>query len=162
MTVNYNSLPQSLMEFKMLVDNGLNAPEKTASLFICAVHLLGVNFNEGLDAINILKGPQPLSNFEKQWFKDRISDKKYLAMAYFEGSAPENSYTPTTPYTINFLPDPRPQDCEQGYIRLYIKTPAFDTKRYIKMRSKGENWYIWDINSIMLGVKTRVADDLWA
>ncbi len=160
MNVTYEKIP-NLSEFKTLVEKGLTKPEKTASLFICAVDILGKNFEEGLEAINLLKGPQPLSAFERQWFKDRISDKKYLAMAYFEGSTPTNSYTPTTPYTINFLPDPRPQDCEDGYIRLYIKTPAFDSKRYIKMRSKGENWYIWDINSIMLGVKTRVVDDPW-
>ncbi len=162
MVVNFSSLPGSVAEFGVLVNEGLTKPEKTCALFICAINMLGQNIEEGLEAINLLKGPAPLSTFEKSWYKDRISDKKYLAMAYFEGSTPENSYTPTTPYTLRFAPDPRPQDCEEGYIRLQMKTPAFDSPRKITLRQKGENWYIWDANSIMLGVKTRVADDPWA
>ncbi len=162
MVVSYNALPSSLDEFNNLVMEGLSAPEKTCALFICAVNMLGQDLEEGLKAIDLLKGPAPLSNFEKSWFKDRISDKKYLANAYLGGATPENSYTPTIPYTLTFMPDPRPQDCEPGYMRLQIKTPAFDSPRHIKLRQKGENWYIWDANSIMLGVKTPAKDDPWA
>ncbi len=162
MIVSFDTLPTSLNEFSSLVNEGLTAPEKTCALFICAVNLLGNNLNEGLEAMNLLKGPQPLSAFDKSWYKDRISDKPYLAKAYFSGATPENSYTPTVPYTLSFLPDPRPQDCEDGYMRLQIKTPAFDSPRYLKLRRKGDNWYIWDVNSIMLGVRTPAKDDPWA
>ncbi len=162
MVVSFDTLPNSLNEFSILVNEGMTAPEKTCALFICSVNILAQNMSEGLDAINMLKGPQPLSVFEKSWFKDRIVNKKYLAMAYFNGSTPENNYTPTKPYSLTFLKDPRPQDCEDGYMRLQIKTPAFDSPRYIKLRQKGDNWYIWDVNSIMLGVRIPKQDDPWA
>ncbi len=162
MTVKFETLPNNITEFSVLANNGLTKPENTCALFICAVNMLANNLNEGLNAINLLKGPQPLSTFDKSWFKDRISDKPHLAMAYFNGSTPENSYTPALPYSITFMQDPRPQDCEAGYMRLQIKTPAFDSPRYMKLRQKGENWYIWDVNSIMLGVKTPAKNDPWA
>ncbi len=83
-------------------------------------------------------------------------------MVYFKGSTPENSYTPAQPYTLEFLPDPRPQDLESGYMKLYLKTPAFDTPRGITLRSKGSDWFVWDYNNLMLGVRTPVKDDPWA
>ncbi len=162
MTVSFDILPNSLSEISTLVNAGLTKPEKTCALFMCAVNMLAQNLNEGLQAIDLLKGPQPLSAHDKAWFKDRISDKKHLAMAYFNGSTPENNYTPTKPYTLTFTEDPRPQDCEAGYISLQIKTPAFDSPRYLKLRQKDENWYIWDVNSIMMGVRTPKQDDPWA
>ncbi len=160
--VSFNNLPNSFNEFSTLVNEGLTVPQKTCALFICAVNILSQNTTEGLEAINLLKGPQPLSEFDKSWFKDRISDKKYLAMAYFNGATPENNYTPTKPYSITFIEDPRPQDCEPGYMRLQIKTPAFDSPRYMKLRQKGKNWYLWDVNSIMVGVRIPKQDDPWA
>ncbi len=162
MEVCFDTLPSSISEFTTLVNEGLTAPEKTCALFICAVNILAQNIHEGLDAIDLLKGPQPLSAFDKSWFKDRISDKQYLARAYFNGASPENNYTPTKPYTLTFIRDPRPQDCEAGYTRLQIKTPAFDSPRYLKLRQKGENWYIWDVNSIMVGIRMPKQDDPWA
>ncbi len=164
MTISFNSLPNNFAEFEIYVNKqgALAKPERTCALFICAINLLAKNFEEGIAAINLLKGPQPLTAMEKSWFKDRIGDKLYLSMAYFVGSTPENNYVPTTPYTLEFLADPRPQDCEAGYIRLQIKTPAFDSPRYMKLRQKADNWYIWDVNSIMLGVKTPAKLDPWA
>lgn len=162
MTVQFNSLPTSLAEFQAMTSEGYTNPERVAGLFLCALDLYAQNAKDGIDAINLLKGPQPLSPTEVSWFRDRMSDKKYLPRAYFEGSTPENNYTPTTPYTLVFSPDPRVQDTEAGYIRLYIKTPAFDNPRYVKLRQKGNDWFIWEVNSIMLGVKMRKQDDAWA
>ncbi len=162
MTVNFQKLPSTVQEFEMLVKAGLDKPERTAALFICAIHILSQDRQAGIDAINLLKGPAPLSLRDIAWFKDRIGDKLYLPMAYFNGSTPENSYTPTMPYTLTFTSDPRPQDCEEGYIRLYIKTPAFDTPRAIKLRQKGSEWFAWEYSGIMMGVRTRAKDDPWA
>ena len=68
--------------------------------------------------------PRPLSNYEIQFIRDRLMDKQYLPLAYFDGATPENNYTPSEPYTLRLYADPRPQDCEAGYLRLYLKTAA--------------------------------------
>ncbi len=162
MTVTFNKLPNTVNDFQAIANMGFDKPERTAALLFCALKIFAEDSAQGIQALNILKGPQPLSKTEEAWFKERLGDKLYLPMAYFNGATPENNYTPTTPYTVSFTSDPRPQDCEAGYLRLYVKTPAFDTPRPIKLRQKGSNWYIWDVNSIMLGVRQPVKDDVWA
>ena len=62
--------------------------------------------------------PRPLSTYEIQFIRDRLMDKQYLPLAYFDGATPENNYTPSEPYTLRLYADPRPQDCEAGYLRL--------------------------------------------
>lgn len=162
MSIEFSALPETLAEFETLIDEDFSQPEEAAGLFFCAVNLLSINADEGIAAINMLKGPVELSDVDKSWFKDRISDKLYLARAYFEGSTPENNYAPTEPYTILFQEDPRPGDVEEGYMRFYVDTPAFDSARYIKLRQHKDNWYIWDINNIMVGVREPAEEDPWS
>ncbi len=162
MTVTFNKMPGNIGDFQAIANTGFEKPERTAALFFCALNLFVKDSTQGVQALNVLKGPQPLSQTEIAWYKERLGDKLYLPMVYFDGSTPENNYTPSLPYTVNFMQDPRPQDCEAGYMRMYIKTPAFDTPRAIKLRQKGGNWFLWEANGIMMGVRTPAKDDVWA
>ena len=114
MTVMFNTLPATLADFAALPGQDPSRPENTCALFICALHLFAKDKDAGVKAINMLKGPQPLSNHDISFLSDRISDKHYLPMVYFEGATPENSYTPAPPYTVQLHSDPRPQDCGEG------------------------------------------------
>lgn len=89
-------------------------------------------------------------------------NKKYLPLAYFDGATPENGYGPTQPYVLNFYPDQRPQDCEEGYMRLFLKTAGADADRPIKLRQKGDNWYLWEYSSILTGIRVPAEEDPWA
>ena len=80
-----------------------------------------------------------MNGYDSQFIRDRLRDKSYLPLAYFEGATPDNSYTPTEPYIVNVYSDPRPQDCEAGYIRLFLKTAGADSARPIRLRQKGAN-----------------------
>ena len=162
MAITFDSLPTNISEFTALAEGKLTNPEYTCALFLCALNIFINNKDEGIAAINILKGPQPLSPTEINWFKDRVSDKKYLPKVYFAGSTPENNYEPTKPYTVNLLPDPNPSYCEEGYLRLYVKEKGFDSPRAFKLRQKGDCYYIWEVLAIMTGVRTPVAQDPWA
>ena len=82
-------------------------------------------------------------------------------MAYFEGAAPQNNYTPAQPYVLNVLPDPRSQDIEAGYIRVFLKTAGADAQRPVKLREKGGQWYLWEYSSILSGIRIPVKDDPW-
>lgn len=162
MSVVFDTLPTNIAEFRTLAEGKLTNPEYTCALFLCALDIFAKNKEDGIAAINILKGPQPLSPSEISWFKDRMMDKPYLAKVYFEGATPENNYTPTVPYTVNFYPDPRPQDVSPGYMELLVKGAGFDAPRFFKLRAKGDCYYFWEAPSIMMGVRTPVAQDPWA
>ena len=162
MNVTFNTLPKSLNEFEAAAQIGLLNPENTCALFIAALNLFIQNKEDGVEAINILRGPRPLSNAEVQFLRDRFIDKPYLPLAYCEGATPQNNYTPSIPYTLKFYPDPRPQDCQPGYMRLYLKTTGADSKRGITLRQKGDNWYLWDYPALLMGIRIPAFEDPWA
>ena len=114
--------------------------------------------------MDLLRGPRPMTPYDTQFLRDRLRGKEYLPLAYFEGAAPENSYTPAQPYVLNVLPDPRPQDMEPGYLRLFLRTAGADSPRPIKLRQKpstGE-WFLWEYSSPLSGIRIPAAQDPWA
>ena len=102
-----------------------------------------------------------MTPYDSQFLRDRLRDKPYLPLAYFEGAAPENNYTPAKPYVLNVLPDPRPQDIEAGYIRVFLKTAGADSPRPVKLRQKGSLWYLWEYSSILSGIRSLAECDPW-
>lgn len=159
MEVIINQLPTTLEEFKAMEIMDLTKPENTCALFLCALNLYTKDKNAGIDAVNILKGPVQLSAYEKSFIADRLRDKLYLPLVYFEGATPENNYTPNEPFTLKLYPDGRPQDMEEGYLRLYLQTAGADSKRAIKMRSKGDEWFIWEYPGIVTDVRMPHKED---
>lgn len=162
MRVIFEKIPLNLEEFEAMGQMDLTKPENTCAMFLCAFNLFVKEKTVGIEAINLLKGPATLNSYEINFLTDRIRDKKYLPMIYFEGAKPENNYTPTLPYTLIFYPDLRPQDCESGYIRLYLKTAGADSPRAIKLRQKDNNWYLWEYPGIFMDVRKPVKEDPWA
>ena len=63
---------------------------------------------------------------------------------------------------LQVLSDPRPQDVEEGYLRLFLRTAGADSPRPIKLRKKGENWYLWEYSSILSGIRIPAEADPWA
>ena len=105
-----------------------------------------------------------MTPYDSQFLRDRLRGKEYLPLAYFAGATPQNSYVPTQPYVLNVLADPRPQDIERGYLRVFIATPGADSPRPIKLRQKpstGE-WFLWEYSSPLSGIRIPAAQDPWA
>ena len=120
MQVTLNALPASLAEFRNL---SLNTPDEVVAGFLCALNLYVKKPNEGVEAMNLLRGPRPMTPYDSQFLRDRLRGKEYLPLAYFAGATPQNSYVPTQPYVLNVLADPRPQDIEPGYLRQSVLPP---------------------------------------
>ena len=161
MQVTLNAMPASLAEFRNL---SLRTPEEVVAGFLCALHLYVKSPNEGVEAMNLLRGPRPMTPYDSQFLRDRLRGKEYLPLAYFAGATPQNSYVPTQPYELNVQADPRPQDIEPGYLRLFISTPGVDAPRPIKLRQKpstGE-WFLWEYSSPLSGIRIPAAQDPWA
>ena len=68
------------------------------------------------------------------------------------------------PYTLNVLSDPRPQDIEPGYMRVFLKTAGADSPRPMKLRQKASTgqWFLWEYSSILSGIRIPAAEDPWA
>ena len=162
MFVTFYSIPTTIAEFSSLPQTDLSKPENTCAMLLLALELYTKNKDAGIEAVNLLRGPRPLSNYEIQFLRDRLRDKVYLPLAYFDGATPQNNYTPSTPLTLQVLPDPAPQYTEDGYLRVFLKTAGADSPRPVTLRRKGENWYLWEYSSILSGIRIPVKDDPWA
>ena len=162
MVVTIASIPATAAEFAAMPQMDLSKPENTCAMFLLALHIYTKDPNEGVAAVNLLRGPRPLSNYDVQFLRDRLRGKAYLPLAYFDGAAPQNNYTPSQPLMLQVLSDPRPQDVEEGYLRLFLRTAGADSPRPIKLRTKGENWYLWEYSSILSGIRIPAEADPWA
>jgi len=69
MQVTLNALPATLAEFQALPHT---TPEEVVAGFLCALHLYTKNPNDGVAAMNILRGPRPIKLRQKpstgEWF----------------------------------------------------------------------------------------------
>ena len=161
MQVTLSSIPATLSEFENLPRH---SPEEVCAGFLCALALYVKDPAAGTAAMDLLRGPRPMTPYDAQFLRDRLRGKEYLPLAYFEGATPENSYTPAKPYVLNVLPDPRPQDIEPGYLRVFLKTAGADSPRPVKLRQKpstGE-WFLWEYSSPLSGIRIPAAQDPWA
>ena len=159
-TVTFEKLPESLEELTSLPESSLAKPEFAAALFVAAAAYYPTDKDKALEMINYLKGPSPLSEYEKQFIRDRFMSADYVPRSYFAGSSPENKYTPTTPYTITFEDNPYSYDNE-GYVKLFVKSSGADSPRQVTLRfqpSTGK-YFLWE--QMLLG-GIRPCDDPWA
>ena len=161
MQVTINNLPTTMAEFEALPHR---TPEEVCAGFLCALNLYIKDKDAGIAAMNLLRGPRPMTPYDVQFLRDRLRGKEYLPLAYFDGAAPENSYIPPRPYVLSILPDPQPQNIEPGHCRVFIKTAGADSPRPIKLRQKpstGE-WFLWEYSSPLSGIRIPAAQDPWA
>ena len=161
MKITVSSVPTTSEEFSALPQNDLSKPENTCVMFLLALALYLKDSDAGVAALNTLRGPRPLSNYDIQFLRDRLCGKSYLPLAYFGGATPANNYVPSTPLTLEVIADSRPQDIEEGYLRLFLKTTGADSPRPIKLRRKGDSWYLWEYSSILSGIRIPSEVDAW-
>ena len=150
MQVKLNTLPATLAEFQALPRS---TPEEVCAGFLCALSLYTKSPNDGVAAMDLLRGPRPMTPYDSQFLRDRLRGKEYLPLAYFDGATPQNGYRPTAPYTLTVLPDQRPQD-----------VAGADTPRPVKLRQKpstGE-WFLWEYSSPLSGIRISASQDPWA
>lgn len=161
MRITLPTLPTTEQAFSALTQNGTAVPEQVCAYLLCALHLYTLDPEAGIAAMNQLRGPRPMTPYDGQFLRDRLRGKAYLPQSYFHGASPANNYTPAQPYVLEVLPDPRPQDVEAGYLRFYLKSGGADSPRPLKLRQKGDQWFLWEYSSILSGVRIPAAEDPW-
>ena len=115
-----------------------------------------------ISMLEFLKGPGGVSEYEKQFIKDRLSDgKEYVVRSYFAGTSPVNDYTPSMPYTV--IPEKDAASEDNGRIRVFMRSSGADSQRMIKMRLKASTgeWFIEE-EMILSDIRIPRSQDAWA
>ena len=109
-----------------------------------------------------LKGPESLSNLEKQFLRDRLKGKAYKSFSFFEGASVENGYTPSRPYRITVSSNPYSFDTENWAV-LYVKSAGADSPRSVKLRRKPSTgqWFLNEIQCLA-DIRLPAQIDPWA
>lgn len=162
-TFVFARLPESLAEMQSLPEASLDTPFKTAALTVCALCAYAADRQIGAEMLNWLRGPRPMNGQDISFLNDRFRDGKiYLPFTYFAGATPDNSYTPSEPFTLTVNAN-HVSAAEAGYMKLFIPCGGADDPRPIKLRMRGSDgkWFLWE-QYLLTGVKTPKADDPWA
>ena len=97
-------IPENLQEFEILAAKG-RQPEHICALFLCALALFDRDKDAGVAAMNLLRGPKPMTPYDCQFLRDRLRGKVYLPLAYFEAQRRKMGIS-VRAYTLNVLADP--------------------------------------------------------
>ena len=157
----FSRLPENVVELNQFPESSLDSPFKTAALSVLALCVYGADKDKGIEMLNFLRGPRPLSGAEIAFLDDRFRDGQwYIPFSYFKGTSPENDYTPTEPFTLEIESNPNSAQNE-GYMALWIQSSGADIPRQITLRQKGDGrWFLWE-QFIMVGIRTPKSKDPW-
>ena len=160
-TITFKALPESLAELQALPEASLDTPFKTAALTVAALCAYAAEKDIGIEMLNFLRGPRPLSGHEISFLNDRFSDGKHIPFSYFKGAVPANDYTPDEPFTVTIETNPY-SDANEGYKKLFIRSGGADNPREIVLRRLGDGrWMLWD-QFLMVSIRKPKSEDPWA
>lgn len=158
----FAALPADLAELRTLPEAAMDSPYKTAALVIAALCRFEANEAACHEMLDFLKGPEPLSNLEKQFLRDRLSGKEYKCRSFFAGATPENSYAPSMPYRITVSSNPYSFEAE-NWATVYVQSGGADAPRPIRLRKKPSTgqWFLNEIQCLS-DIRVPTAEDPWA
>ena len=161
-TISFAALPESLADMQALPEASLDSPYKAAALSVCALCAYAADREIGSEMLNWLRGPAgPMSNADKQFLNERFSDNQYyVPFSFFDGTSPENDYTPSEPFTIQMSTNSYSFQNE-GYAVVWIKSSGADSPRQITLRQKGNQWFLWQ-QMLLAGIRKPKSQDPWA
>ena len=159
----FERIPSNLQELKELSISDLSTPFYTAALTVVSLYIYPENRDESIAMLNFLKGPQPLSNYEIQFFSDRFKGKNYLPASFFAGATPENGYKPKLPLEIVVIENPYSNtQLDEGYVQLFVRSSGADSPRPIKLRLKASTnqWFLWE-QMLLSDIRQPASEDPW-
>ena len=159
--VVFPQLPDTFEQFKALPQAALATPFDTAALTVLAFCFYPQDKETSLAMVDFLKGPQPLSNYDKSFIADRFRGGDYIPRSYFNGATPQNDYRPSQPYTVTVSENPYSYQ-NQGYAKLFIRSGGADSPREVLLRqAKDGKWYLWE-QYLLVGIRTPESSNPWA
>ena len=159
--VVFDNIPQTVEEFTSFPQASQTSEFDVAALTVIALSVYPKDKEQSLAMLNVLRGPRPLSEMEKQFIRDRFMDSDYVPRSFFKGATPENDYTVDAPYTIVVEDNPYSYE-QEGYAKLFLKSGGADSLRNVQLRlAKDGKWYLW--NQMLLGgIRQPESSNPWA
>ena len=158
--VTFEQLPQTAQDLQALLTVYPQSDARNVGAFFVASLVRYVDsVDDGLAMIDLLRGPRPMNDMDKDFLKDRLREKSYLPGAYFEGATPENDYTPDTPWTLLIYDDPT--KAEEGYLYIQVATTGADSRRRITLREKDGQYFLWEYSNVLTGIRLPASQDPW-
>lgn len=160
--ITFNSLPTSLAELQALPECKLDTPFKTAALSLAVMCNFKENPAATFEMLDFLKGPESVSDYEKQFMTECLTNKTYKPFSYFAGATTKNGYTPTTPYTIT-VSDNEYSYKTENWATMYVTSSGADSPRTIVLRKKPSTgqWFVNDIQCLA-DIRIPEAENPWA
>lgn len=139
-------------------------PREVAAMTVLALCRYTKNQEECFAMLNDLRGPDPLSNIDKEFIRDRFADEHdYVMRSYFVGAKPDNDYTPSRPLQVKVIEQSNSFD-NTTYARLWIQCGGSDSPRQVTLRKKpstGE-WFVNQHQFLLAGIRLPKSQDKWA
>ena len=158
----FASLPTNVAELQALPEASLDSAFKTTALCVAVLCNWEKDANATWEMLDFLKGPETVSEREKQFIKDRLAGKQYKTLSFFKGATPDNGYTPAAPYTITVSENPYSFK-EENWAILYVTSGGADSPRPIKLRKKPSTnqWFVNEIQCLA-DIRIPTEQDPWA
>lgn len=160
-TINIIRIPRDLDDMKALPQASLSNEFDVAALCVAVLANFETDRNATIEMLNYLRGPRPLSNYDVQFLSERLSGKPYKMMSFFNGSSPDNEYTPSQPLTITVASNPYSYQNE-GYATLWLRSSGADSPMPLSLRKKPSTgqWFVWEI-TCLADVREPASQDPW-
>ena len=141
----FTSLPKNVADLNARPEVAMTTPYMTAALTVAVLCNYGDDPDATVEMLNVLKGPQPLSNRDIINLRDRLRGKAYKPFSFFDGATPQNDYRPIQPYRIT-VEEQSNSFKEENYATLYLKSGGADSSRPIKMRKQPSSgkWFLYE------------------
>ena len=158
----FQGVAENVSQLQSLPEASLDTPFKTAALTLLALCRYKESPEDAVAMLDFLKGPEQVSPYEKQFYKERLYEKEYIPFSYFNGATPQNSYTPSAPMTIEIYENPYSFDNEH-WATLWVKSGGADNMRSIKFRQKPSTgqWFLNDVQCLS-EIRLPAEKDPWA
>lgn len=162
-SVTLESLPQNAEEMKAMKNYDQKDEYAVVAFTVAALLRYAADPKDGREMLEVLKGPESLSNLDIQLIDEKLAEGDYRIRSYFKGAVPENDYAPKLPYTVEILEYSNSRDIE-NYLYLYVHSGGADNPRQVQLRKKpstGE-WFLWVVQGLLLDIRVPVSQDKWA
>ena len=162
-TVTLSALPKNLDELQSMPQADLKSPYGTAALALAALCRYEESVDDCLQMLDFLRGPRLLSPMDKQFLRDRLVGKAYVPISYFEGTSPQNDYTPSVPYRVTVKKNPYSEQQGGDFLTLWVHSSGADNDRIIEVRRKPSTgqWFLWEVKCLS-DIRIPVSADPWA
>lgn len=160
----FKSVPSDVGELASYPESSIDTPFKTAALTLLALMSYEYNKEAAYDMLSVLKGPAgPLTPYDKQFLKDRLTGKEYKVRSFFEGAVPENNYLPTQPLKIKVSSNTYSK-IDDTHMTLYVHSGGADSPRPISLRlnPSTNEWFLNDKFGFLADIRVPKELDEWA